>query len=349
MLTLTFLGTSAGIPTKHRNVTALAVSLINPYSKAKNVPWILVDCGEATQHQLLKTPLSMMQLALICITHVHGDHCYGLPGLLASMAMSGRKHPLTLIAPQAIADYLAAVQATTALMISFDINFIAIDDRVQDDSYQPITLDLTDDHQLQVDVIALSHRILSHAFKFTQRLSKKTLLTQKLTELNVVDKRLWGKLKYGIDVNLDDNTLLKSADFVTTTLHKTVLIVAGDNDSPELLDDAIPDTDVLVHEATYTQAIADKRKVAPNYFDPMHSTAKQVAEFAQLSQLKNLILTHFSARFQPFDKPSSKTLNMSDIRAEVATSYQGNFWLAQDFDEFEIENGNVKKRNTQIN
>ena len=110
MLTLTFLGTSAGIPTKHRNVTALAISLINPYSKAKNVPWILVDCGEATQHQLLKTPLSVMQLALICITHVHGDHCYGLPGLLASMAMSGRKHPLTVIAPQAIADYLAAVQ-----------------------------------------------------------------------------------------------------------------------------------------------------------------------------------------------------------------------------------------------
>ena len=165
----------------------------------------------------------------------------------------------------------------------------------------------------------------------------------------MVDKRLWGKLKYGIDVNLDDNTLLKSADFVTTTLHKTVLIVAGDNDSPELLADAISDTDVLVHEATYTQAIADKRKVAPNYFDPMHSTAKQVAEFAQRSQLKNLILTHFSARFQPFDTPSSKTLNMSDIRAEVAASYQANFWLAQDFDEFEIDNGNVKKRNTQIN
>ena len=81
----------------------------------------------------------------------------------------------------------------------------------------------------------------------------------------------------------------------------------------------------------------------------MHSTAKQVAEFAQLSQIKNLILTHFSARFQPFDTPSSKTLNMSDIRAEVAASYQANFWLAQDFDEFEIDNGNVKKRNTQIN
>ena len=290
-----------------------------------------------------------MQLALICITHVHGDHCYGLPGLLASMAMSGRKHPLTVIAPQAIADYLAAVQATTALMISFDIHFIAIENRAQGDSYQPVTLDLTDDHQLQIDVIALSHRIPSHAFKFTQQLSKKTLLTEKLTELNVVDKRLWGKLKYGIDVNLDDNTLLKSADFITTTLHKAVLIVAGDNDSPELLADDISDTDVLVHEATYTQAIADKRKLAPNYFDPMHSTAKQVAEFAQLSQLKNLILTHFSARFQPFDKPSSKTLNMSDIRAEVATSYQGNFWLAQDFDEFEIDHGNVKKRNIRIN
>ena len=74
MLTLTFLGTSAGMPTKHRNVTALAVSLINLYSKAKNVPWILVDCGEATQHQLLKTPLSVMQLELLWLARVTGKY-----------------------------------------------------------------------------------------------------------------------------------------------------------------------------------------------------------------------------------------------------------------------------------
>ncbi len=81
MLQLTFLGTSAGVPTKQRNVTALAVECLNPYQNAsqttKKRPWVLIDCGEGTQQQLLHTKLSLHQLVAICITHVHGDHCYG--------------------------------------------------------------------------------------------------------------------------------------------------------------------------------------------------------------------------------------------------------------------------------
>ena len=124
MLHLTFLGTSAGVPTKKRNVTALAIECLNPFGSTgnspskKNKPWVLVDCGEATQHQLLETNISSHQLAVICITHVHGDHCYGLPGLLASMAMSGRKESLTIIAPQAIKQFIEAVKATTELYLS---------------------------------------------------------------------------------------------------------------------------------------------------------------------------------------------------------------------------------------
>ena len=167
-----------------------------------------MDCGEATQHQLLKTPLSLMQLELICITHVHGDHCYGLPGLLASMAMNGRKHPLTLYRPTSHCRLSCRRASHDSTDDKFDINFIAIENRAQGDSYQPVTLDLTDDHQLQLTWLRYHTVSLSHAFKFTQRLSKKPYWP-KLTELNVVDKRLWGKLKYGIDVNLDDNTLLK--------------------------------------------------------------------------------------------------------------------------------------------
>ena len=83
---LLFLGTSAGVPTRRRNVSALA--LIEDQGK----DWFLVDCGEATQHQLLRTPLSAADLRAICITHVHGDHCYGLPGLLASAA-TGHPRP----------------------------------------------------------------------------------------------------------------------------------------------------------------------------------------------------------------------------------------------------------------
>ena len=96
MFKLTFLGTSAGMPTKYRNVTSLAVQ------PGLSRDWWMVDCGEATQHRLQHVPLTVHDLAGICITHVHGDHSYGLPGLLASAAMGGRKRPLVLIAPRAV-------------------------------------------------------------------------------------------------------------------------------------------------------------------------------------------------------------------------------------------------------
>ena len=102
MFKLTFLGTSSGVPTRYRNVTSLAVQT------TLGRDWWMVDCGEATQHRLQRLPLSVHDLAGICITHVHGDHSYGLPGLLASASMTGRKRPLIIIAPPAIRAWLDA-------------------------------------------------------------------------------------------------------------------------------------------------------------------------------------------------------------------------------------------------
>ena len=97
---ITFLGTSSGVPTKNRNVSGLAIK------KQDSKSWFLVDCGEGTQQQLLQTKLSLKYLTAICITHVHGDHCYGMPGLLATTAMSGRTEPITIIAPEGIITHI---------------------------------------------------------------------------------------------------------------------------------------------------------------------------------------------------------------------------------------------------
>lgn len=115
---LIFLGTSSGTPTKQRNVTGLALAADS--GKA----WYLVDCGEATQHQLLHTPLSLNGLRAIFITHVHGDHCYGLPGLLASAAMAGRKDPLPIVAPKGIEAWIRATLELTAVFLPFALEFI---------------------------------------------------------------------------------------------------------------------------------------------------------------------------------------------------------------------------------
>ena len=347
MLKLTFLGTSAGVPTKQRNVTALAIECLNPYlSKSgdaqqhkKSRPWILIDCGEGTQHQLLHTKLSMHQLSAICITHVHGDHCYGLPGLLASAAMLGRLEPLTLIAPKSIATLLEAIKLTTELYFPFAIDFIAIEE-VLETKAGKVDISLNDQHQLTVDITPLSHRVSSYGFGITQSIHRLSLNTNKLTADGVPASALWGKLQQGFDVVTGDGQQLRSADYVDKEVLRTRVVVAGDNDRPDCLRSAVTDADLLIHEATYTTDVLTRIQSKNPDFDPMHSSAQLVGKFAQNVGLKHLILTHFSARYQSFDNQNSSTPNMGHIRADAESFYQGSLWLAADFDQYMINGAN---------
>ncbi len=364
MLQLTFLGTSAGVPTKQRNVTALAIECLNPYTAGakstlsqnslqnkKSRPWLLIDCGEGTQQQILYTKLSLHQLVAICITHVHGDHCYGLPGLLASAAMSGRREALTIIAPKAIATLLDAIMLTTELHFPYVISFIAIEEVLSEQKEATkafITLDLDHQQQLTIDITKLSHRVPSHAFGITQVISHRRLDTAKLKAEGIAPSKLWGRLQQGEDVTTLEGQHLLSAEYVHNEQRRTRVVVAGDNDTPRCLVGALQDTDLLVHEATYTAEVLAKiqsRIQTQNSdfdtdseagFDPMHSSAQLVGQFAQDIGLNNLILTHFSARYQSFDDPNSSIANMSDIRIDAQSTYQGNLWLAKDFAQYRV-------------
>nr|WP_307727379.1 MBL fold metallo-hydrolase [Telluria mixta] len=116
-----FLGTSSGTPSKTRNVSGLAL-------RGPGGGWSLVDCGEGTQHRILHTTLSLHDLRAIFITHLHGDHCYGLPGLLASAGMLNRTAPLALVGPPALRTFIDGVMATSELGLPYPLDFIAVDD-----------------------------------------------------------------------------------------------------------------------------------------------------------------------------------------------------------------------------
>lgn len=351
MLKLTFLGTSAGVPTKQRNVTALAIECLNPHTSGvqqgsrqqnnqnkKSRPWVLIDCGEGTQQQLLHTKLSLHQLAAICITHVHGDHCYGLPGLLASAAMSGRREPLTLIAPKAIATLLDAITVTTELYLPFALNFVAIEEVLAEQGdTNKVNISLSDQHQLEIDIALLSHRVASHGFGITQTISRRILNTHKLVADGIPASALWGRLQQGEDVTTEDNRQLHSVDYVDEEIQRTRVVVAGDNDTPNCLNKAVVNADLLVHEATYTHEVMMAIQARNPDYDPMHSSAHVVGTFAQKMNLKNIILTHFSARYQNFDNPDSETPNMAYIRLDAQSVYQGNLWLAEDFAQYTVD------------
>ncbi|WP_313054722.1 ribonuclease Z [Pseudomonas lopnurensis] len=302
---LLFLGTSSGTPTKARNVTGLA--LLEDTGKG----WYLIDCGEGTQHRLLRTPLSLHDLRAIFISHVHGDHCYGLPGLLASAGMMGRKAPLAIIAPDGIEQWVRATLSMSQSWLGYELDFHAAE-----------SLGEWRNPQVRVEASALSHRVPCYGYSFTEARPDPRLDIDRLDRDGVPRGPLWGQLARGFDVQHQGRTL-RSDDYLTFTRTSRRIVIGGDNDRPELLAEACRGAQVLVHEATYTQAIADD---ARNDFG--HSTAAQVAAFAHSAGVPNLVLTHFSARYQP---TPNRGLSIEDIRAEAAARFHGQLYLAHDF------------------
>src|SRR5690554_4524536 len=147
----TFLGTSAGTPTRSRNVTGLALSRTGPRR------WYLVDCGEGTQHQPMRPRYSVMQWRAICIPHIHGDHIFGLPGLLTSASMLGRTEPLDISAPPQVRRFVEATIDNSDSSLSYPLNFI--NSEAHDFYWQ--------DDNVGVTNVALSHRVACRAYVFT--------------------------------------------------------------------------------------------------------------------------------------------------------------------------------------
>jgi len=309
-MNLLFLGTSAGVPTKSRNVSSIALR------ESKGKGWYLIDCGEGTQHQVLHTKLSFHSLEAILITHVHGDHCYGLPGILASAGMGGRKTPLTIVAPAGIKAWLEATCEATQLCLPFALEFIDSDE-----------LPSVEFESIAVTTHRLSHRAPSYAYGFTETKVDAALDVDKLAQKGVPRGPLWGQLKQGFDVEFAGEQL-KSHDYLIFKHKPRKVVIAGDNDQPDLLLEACAGAQVLVHEATYTEEMAQKAG------DVGHSYAKLVATFAESAQLPNLVLTHFSPRYQlhPLASPS-----IEDIRKEAQRVYSGSLYLARDFGEYTLD------------
>lgn len=307
---LLFLGTSSGTPTRSRNVSGLA--LIEETDKR----WYLIDCGEATQHQLLRTPLSLHEVQAVFITHVHGDHCYGLPGLLASAGMGGRREPLQIIAPQGIEPWIRATLRMSGTHLPYELIFLATE-----------TLEHWRNRNLRVEVAALSHRVPSYGYSFTEARPDPRLDIDKLERDGIPRGPLWGRLARGSDVEFEGRALC-SDDYLIFNRAPRRIVIGGDNDQPELMREICRSAQVLVHEATYTREIAERGKA--NYG---HSSAHSVAAFAESIGVPNLVLTHFSARYQA---NPNRTPSIEDIRTEASAAYGGRLFLAQDLARFRL-------------
>lgn len=308
MMEITFLGTSAGTPTIERNVSGLALR--------RGRRWDLFDCGEATQHRLLHTSLSMTRLRRIFVSHLHGDHWFGLFGLLGSRSMDRAVSPLTIIGPVGLRSMVETVVAGSSAHIGFPIEFVEVD---TDGGV------VIDDDGGTVTALPLAHRVTSFAWLIEEPTRPGRLDAAAATRLGVDPGPSFGRLQRGEEVMLADGRQVTPDNVMGTPRPGRRIVIAGDNSAPDALLDRTGSVDVLVHEATYTEPVLDALGD-----DHGHSTAGRVARAARVHGVGSLVLTHFSPRYA-----SGGDTTIDDVRQEARSQFDG-VHLASDLDRFEI-------------
>ncbi|STP30089.1 Ribonuclease Z [Enterococcus durans] len=273
---LQFLGTGAGVPAKHRNVTSIALKLLDE----RNEVW-LFDCGEGTQMQILRTSIRPRKIEKIFITHLHGDHIFGLPGLLSSRSFQGGDTPLEIYGPKGIETFIKTSLAVSQTRLGYALKFIELTED------QPIF----EDQQFSVYTKKLDHGIDSFGYRVVEHDHNGELQVDKLKELAIPAGPIYGKLKKGETVTLDDGRTIDGKAFVGPDKKGRIVTILGDTRKTGNSVLLAQDSDVLVHESTFNK---NEEKMARNYY---HSTTHQAAEIAKEAKTNKLLLTHISARY----------------------------------------------------
>lgn len=272
---LLFLGTGAGVPAKLRNVSALALML----QEERNAVW-LFDCGEATQHQILHTSLKPRKIEKIFITHLHGDHIFGLPGLLGSRSFQGGTSELTVYGPKGIRQFLEVSLKVSGTHLKYPLTIMEFEDG-------PIF----EDSQFKVEVLLLDHAVPSYGFRITEKDKQGTLDAKRLREEGIAPGPIYKQLKAGEAVTLEDGRRIHGSDYVGPPQKGRVLTVLGDTrPCPNAVKLSV-NADLLVHESTFS---GDSEEMASAYF---HSTTLQAAAIARDANAEMLCLTHISSRY----------------------------------------------------
>ena len=272
---LTILGFNSAIPTVNSSPTAQFLEMEERH--------FLIDCGEGTQVQLRKAKARFSKINHIFISHLHGDHCFGLPGLIASFRLLGRETPLHIYGPKGIREMLETIFRITETHRGFELVYHELESKKSEKIFE--------DKRVEVYTIPLNHRIYCNGYLFREKPKERHLNMAEIWKYAEIETCDYHNIKLGKDFVLSDGYVLKN-ELLTTEPSKSVSYAfCSDTRYLETVVPIIENVDVLYHESTF---LHDLKEMA-DYTG--HTTALEAARIARKANVGKLILGHFSNRY----------------------------------------------------
>ncbi len=295
-LKLVFLGTSAAIPTYERGLSSLAIVRGNEI--------IIFDAGEGMQIKFIRSKLGMNKKMKIFITHIHGDHCLGLLGLLQTLSLMGRTKPIDIFGEPRLQEFISVNRK----ILNFNINYQIIVHTIQNEGI------LVKEKDYLIKACYADHSILAFSFILEENDRPGVFNIERAQQSGIPEGQLYTLLQGGVDIEYNGTQLL-ARDFTGPSRPGRKVGISGDTRPSKKLEIFFRDCDVLVFESTFITQEKDKA------IERFHSTALEASLLAKIAKVKKLILTHFSSRYT----------NLKLIEMEAKKNFE-NIHIAQDND-----------------
>lgn len=298
---ISFLGTGGSMPTKERGVTSIAVR--------RKDELLLFDCGEGTQRQMTKTDISPMKINAIFLTHFHGDHILGLPGLVQTMSLMNRERKLEIFGPAGTSEKISRLLDIPVFTQRFEIltRDLGPGQKVERDGYE-----------IRTARSKHSTRGLAYSLEEDERPGK--FHPERAKELGIEPGPKYSTLQEGHSVKNSRDEEIKPEDVMGPPRPGRKIVYTGDTRPSRKIVELSRGADVLIHDATFGEDLKEEAETGG------HSTAKEAAEIARKSEVEKLVLTH----------PSPRYSDISELQEEAREIFP-NSLMAEDFMELEVE------------